>query len=152
MKSDRALFKHSSRITVRNYEIDWQGIVHNAIYLCYFEVGRISYLENLGIMVNIGSIQTDFRIVVVRNEIDYRTPARFGEELQVLTRISRIRNSSFTFEGILEDAATRRRVAENVSVHALLDPSGCSSVPLDDAFRKRVRDFEGPNVEIPSPE
>ena len=38
MHLDIAKFKHETQVKVRNYEIDWQGIVHNAVYLYYFEV------------------------------------------------------------------------------------------------------------------
>jgi acyl-CoA thioester hydrolase len=147
METDRSLFRHSTRITVRNYEIDWQGIVHNAVYLCYFEIGRISYLENIGIVMDRDSIQKEFRVVVVRNEINYRSPARYREDLQVLTRIARIGNTSFLFEGILEEIASQRRVAENASVHVWLDEKGIRPVRVSDTFRGLVRAFEGANVE-----
>ncbi len=30
---DFSKFKHKINLRVRNYEVDWQGIVHNAVYL-----------------------------------------------------------------------------------------------------------------------
>ena len=145
---DRALFRHSCRLRVRNYEIDWQGIVHNAVYLQYFETGRIAYLEELGVKVDIAAIQHDSRVVVARNEIDYRSPARFGQTLTVRTRVSRVGRTSFVFEGLLEDALTGRLVAENVSVHVWLDEAGGAPVPVPESFRRLVVAFEGRNLEI----
>jgi len=143
MGLDRAMFRHSTLIRVRNYEIDWQGIVHNAVYLQYFEVGRIAYLEHIGVTVTADTLQRESRIVVARNEIDYRSPARFGDELEVLTRISSIRNTSFVFEGVIETSRDRRLIAENVSVHVRLD--GASGLPLRvaDEFRRLVATYEG---------
>ena len=68
----------------RSYEIDWQGIVHNAVYLHYFEVGRIEYLNTIGAKVDINTINLDSKVVLARNEIDYRNPARFGDATQCL--------------------------------------------------------------------
>jgi acyl-CoA thioester hydrolase len=140
---DRSKFRHSTRLRVRNYEIDWQGIVHNANYLLYFETGRIEYLQKLGIKVDIATIQGDSRVVVARNEIDYRSPAKFNEELDVLTRVSYIRNTSFAFEGIIEETASKRLIAENVSVHVWLDGTTGAPRRVGDEFRRLVRTFEG---------
>jgi YbgC/YbaW family acyl-CoA thioester hydrolase len=143
---DRVKFRHSTRLRVRNYEIDWQGIVHNAVYLQYFETGRLAYLERLGVPVNAGAIKGETRIVVARNEIDYRSPALYGEDLEVLTRISSIRNTSFVFEGIIEALPERRIVAENVSVHVRLDGASGEPLRVADEFRRLVASYEGQEV------
>ena len=119
---DKSLFKHKTQIRVRNYEVDWQGIVHNATHLLYFEVGRIEYLKHLGVKIDLTSIQNESRVVLVRNEIDYKSPARFDEVLNVYTRVSYIRNTSFGFEGIIEEASKKRFIAENLAIHVWLAP------------------------------
>ncbi|MBM2846916.1 MAG: putative thioesterase [Bacteroidetes bacterium] len=146
---DRTKFKHHTQVRVRNYEIDWQGIVHNANYLLYFEVGRVAYLGDVGIKVDINTIQHDSKVVVARNEIDYRSPARFGEVLDVYTRISYIRETSFVFEGFIEDSASKRLISENVSVHVWLDHRTDKPLRVQEEFRKWVQRFEGSNVSIP---
>ncbi len=145
---DRSSFRHVIRIRVRNYEIDWQGIVHNAVYLHYFETGRVDYLEKLGLNLTITSIRNESHVVVARNEIDYESPARFGETLSVYTRVSSIGNTSFVFEGFIEDAATQRLVATNVSVHVWLEREGARPIRVPEEFRGLVRRFEGANVRI----
>ena len=146
MGLDRSNFRHSTRIRVRNYEVDWQGIVHNANYLLYFETGRIAYLEQIGIPVNVDAVRGESRVVVARNEIDYRSPARFGDELDVLTRISYIRTTSFAFEGIIEAAPSGRLIAENVSVHVWLDGASGAPVRVGEVFRRLVSAFEGSSL------
>jgi acyl-CoA thioester hydrolase len=143
---ERGKFRHRIQVRVRNYEIDWQGIVHNTNYLLYCEMGRAAYLQDLGLSINIDTLQGDSRIVVVRNEINYCAPARFNELINVYTRISYIRNSSFTFEGMLESADTGKRLAENISVHVWLDRESGEPAPVPDAFRGLVRDFERENL------
>jgi acyl-CoA thioester hydrolase len=116
---DRSKFKHKTSINVRNYEVDWQGIVHNANYLLYCEVGRIEYLKDLGAKVNMQSINGDSRVVLVRNEIDYKSPASFDQLLNVYTRTSSIRNTSFAMESMIEKRSDRRIGCHECSVSCL---------------------------------
>ncbi len=139
---DRSLFKHSYALSVRNYEIDWQGIVHNGNYLLYCEVGRVEYLRHIGATVDLAAINGPSKVVLVRNEIDYRNPATLGQEIQVLTRVSSIGNTSFIMEGMLlgdNDLV----FAENVAYHVWLDPETNRPIRVPDDFRDLVRRFEG---------
>ena len=107
---------------MRNYEVDWQGIVHNANYLLYFEVARIEYLKHVGITLDINAIQNESKVVLVRNEINYRFPARFDNLLDVWTRISYIKDTSFAFEGLIVAASSMQVISENLAVHVWIDP------------------------------
>ncbi len=140
---DKGKFKHSTVLRVRNFEVDWQGIVHNSVYLQYFEVGRIEYLRLVGVKVDLNTIRRDSRIVLARNEVDYLSPARFDDELTIWTRIVYIRNSSFLFEGIVEETKNGRVIAENAAVHVWLDARTGRPTPVADEFRSMVRKFEG---------
>ena len=148
---DRTKFKHKTQIRVRNYEVDWQGIVHNANYLLYFEVGRVEYLKHLGIKLDINTIQNDSKVVLIRNEINYKSPARFDELLNVCTRISYIKNSSFAFEGLMEEVKTNRLISENIAIHVWIDPRTGEPTTVNDDFRKMVQNFEGDAVAILGP-
>lgn len=148
---DKSKFKFKSQLRVRNYEIDWQGVVHNANYLLYFESGRVEYLSRIGVKVDVNSIQHESKVVVVRNEIDYRSPARFGDLLDVHTRVSFIRDTSFAFEGIIEHAESKKLISENVSFHVWLDDRTGEPKRVPDEFRGIIRRFEGDNVLITMP-
>jgi len=148
---DKSKFKFKTQVRVRNYEIDWQGVVHNANYLLYFEVGRVAYLEHIGVKIDVNSIQHESKVVVVRNEINYRSAARFGDLLDVYTRISYVRNTSFAFEGILENAETQSPVAENISFHVWLDHRTNHPMQVPAEFRRVIRKFEGDNALITMP-
>ena len=148
---ERADFKFHTQLRVRNYEVDWQGIVHNANYLLYFEVGRIEYLKHAGVAVTIDAIQHGSRVVLVRNEINYLKPARFDDLLNVHARISFIRNTSFAFEGMLEQASTGEVIAENLAIHVWLDDRVGEPSRVGDEFREIIRKFEGNTVAIFDP-
>jgi acyl-CoA thioester hydrolase len=145
---DRTQFQFSILLSVRNYEVDWQGIVHNGNYLLYCEVSRIEYLKHIGARVNITAINNESRVVLVRNEVNYLAPARLGEELRVHTRISWIRTTSFAMEGLIERPATGEVLVENVAIHAWLDPKADVSIPVPESFRELVHRFEGDRCQI----
>jgi acyl-CoA thioester hydrolase len=147
---DRSTFKHKTSVRVRNYEVDWQGIVHNANYLLYCEVGRIEYLKDLGAKVDIKSINGNSKIVLVRNEIDYKSPAMFDQLLHVYTRTSFIRNTSFAMESLIENAQTGEMIATNVAYHVWLDPVTGTPTTIGNEFRTLVKSFEGADCEIVS--
>ena len=145
-------FKHRTQLRVRNYEVDWQGVVHNANYLLYFEVGRVEYLKHLGVKLDLNSIRNENRVVLVRNEIDYKASAHFDDLLDVFTRVLYIKNTSFAFEGVIEEATTHRRVSENVAVHVWLHPRTGEPVVVSDEFRRIVMGFEGNDVAATGPQ
>ena len=146
---DKSLFNHSTQIRVRNYEIDWQGIVHNANYLLYFEVGRLEYLKHIGVKIDMNTIQGDSMVVLVRNEIDYKNSALFDDLLNIYTRISYIKNTSFAFEGIIEDVTSGKLISENLAIHVWLDHTTGEPKVVNDDFRQMVRRFEGKNLDMP---
>ncbi len=76
MNEDKYIF--TLEIAVRDYELDSEGIVNNAIYLHYLEHTRHAFVKREGIPF--GSLTSDGLIPVVRRmEIDYRTPLRTGD-------------------------------------------------------------------------
>ena len=76
MNEDKYIF--TLEIAVRDYELDSEGIVNNAVYLHYLEHTRHAFVKREGIPF--GSLTSDGLIPVVRRmEIDYRTPLRTGD-------------------------------------------------------------------------
>lgn len=76
MNEDKYIF--TLEIAVRDYELDSEGIVNNAVYLHYLEHTRHAFVKQEGIPF--GSLTSDGLIPVVRRmEIDYHTPLRTGD-------------------------------------------------------------------------
>jgi acyl-CoA thioester hydrolase len=145
---DKKHFKHTTEIRVRNYEVDWQGILHNAVYLQYFEIGRIEYLKQLGARIDLNSIRGESKVVLVRNEIDYKAPVHFDELVTIHTRIAFIKNSSFIMEGMMERPKHEEIVATNIAYHVWLDPQTDRPRTVGDEFRKLVQSYEGASCDI----
>jgi acyl-CoA thioester hydrolase len=87
-------FKFSHRLRVRWGEVDMQGIVFNANYLLYFDVGITEYWRELG--KTMPELHEIFLIhsYVVKSTLDFHSPARFDDEIDVLVRTSRLGSSS----------------------------------------------------------
>ncbi len=65
------------------------GIVHHSKHLVYLERARIKLFHDHGL--DPGNLsETNFGLVVVDAKLQFRTPARFQDELAVETRVDRI--------------------------------------------------------------
>lgn len=84
---------HKTEIQVRFSDLDMVGHVHNAIYLNFFEQGRIDFLNEI---TNNDWEWTKKGIVLGRNEIDYIEPIQLHDEVFVFTRCEHVGNKSFT--------------------------------------------------------
>lgn len=80
---------HTIRVRVRYYEMDSLGHVNNAVYLHYVEDAAIEHARVLG-FDEARWRELSGAWVVRRHEIDYKTPAVAGDELDVTTRITRL--------------------------------------------------------------
>ena len=66
---------------VRDYEVDSQGIVNNAIYLHYLEHTRHQFCREVG--TSFRQMQTEGIDPVIRSvNIEYLTPLTLGEEME----------------------------------------------------------------------
>ncbi len=76
--------KYSCNLSVRAYENDAYGHVNNAVYLNYLEHARGEYLKDIGFDY-LACMAAGFGLWVVRVEIDYKNPARLGDDLRIET-------------------------------------------------------------------
>jgi acyl-CoA thioester hydrolase len=78
--------EQSITIRVRYPEVDAMGYLHHSRFLQYFEMGRIELLRSLGFSYADLEKQGVF-FVVVKVECRYKAPARYDEELTLVTRV-----------------------------------------------------------------
>jgi acyl-CoA thioester hydrolase len=99
------------RETVRFRDLDSMGHVNNAVFLTYMEQARIGFLFGRGATTN--------SIIIARVEIDYRSPVRLGDTVEIAVRCDRLGTKSFDLE--YELSVGDRVVAEARSVQVFYD-------------------------------
>jgi len=121
------------------------GIAFHGWFFTYMDVARSDYLRNLRLMEGVRPTK-DFYNVVVRARCDFKSPARFDDELVVHVRVAEIGRTSFRFEFAMQHRRENRRVAEGESVHVALDERSWTPIPVPDEFRRTIRAFEGESL------
>ena len=104
-------------------DTDCGGIVYYANYLKYFERARTHYLEERGLSVA-WRMKEGTVFVVVHAEVDYRSPAHYGDRLIVETVVSDMTSASFTFSHVIRERESQRVVVEGSARLAAVNGSG----------------------------
>ena len=81
-------------VTVMFYDTDCAGVVHNIAYLRFIEEARTIMAERMGMPLR-QMVETGLYPVVLRTEIDYRSPGRVGERLHVRGGVSELARVRF---------------------------------------------------------
>jgi acyl-CoA thioester hydrolase len=104
-------------------DTDCGGVVYYANYLKYFERARTEYLEQRAVSVaKLMKAGTVF--VVVRAEVAYRSPARYGETLVIDTVVSDLSAASFTFAHTVKEKDSGRLIVDGMAKLAATDRNG----------------------------
>ncbi len=104
-------------------DTDCGGVVYYANYLKYFERARTHYLEERGLSV-VGLLKEGTQFLVVHAELDYRSPARYGETLAVETTVTQIGRTSVTFAHVIRERTSQRVVVEGSAKLVTVDLQG----------------------------
>jgi acyl-CoA thioester hydrolase len=115
-----AQFPFTTEIRVRFAETDAQGVVHNSVYLVWFEMARVEYLERFA-----GGYPalraSGIEAFVTEAHVGYGAPARFDDRLALHARCVDVRGARFRFEYLVE--RNGERVADGWTAHACVDAS-----------------------------
>ena len=114
---------HEQRLRVRYEETDTMGVVYYAKYMVWMEVGRVGLLRDIGF--GYGEwVRRGLEFPVVQAHADYKSPARFDDEILVKTRIASIGSSSIRFENEIYKLPEEALIATGHTVHVLTDKMG----------------------------
>lgn len=144
---DRNAYAFQTEVRVRLSETDAVGIVFFGSFSAYMDVGRMDYLNNLGLQRLDGHVRDLIPGAVVRAHLEFRSPARYNDLLLLHVRVARLGRTSYTFHFLMTQKRTRDVVALGELTLVWLD-ADFRPTALPEAFRRAVMDFEGPNVEV----
>ena len=88
--------KHKIKLRVRYSETDKMGVVYHGNYIQYFEVGRVEYMRNIGI-VYAELEKKGIGMPVININIDYVQPAPYDQELCIETWVESLPTSKIIF-------------------------------------------------------
>ncbi|HEV2595647.1 MAG TPA: YbgC/FadM family acyl-CoA thioesterase [Sphingomicrobium sp.] len=85
---------HRFALTVYFEDTDAYGIVYYANYLRFMERARSDMIRSLGVDQAAELQRSGSAYAVVEVNIKYRSPARLGEDLQIISRVEQVRASA----------------------------------------------------------
>jgi acyl-CoA thioester hydrolase len=118
-------------------DIDAADHVNNAVYLTYLETARIGYFaQALGEDFNY-----ELSMILAHVALDFRSPARFRETLEIGTRVPRVGTKSIVMEHEIR-GGDGRLVLEATSVLVAYDYDVDAPAPVPDEWRGRLTAYE----------
>lgn len=97
---------HSMDVHIYYEDTDCGGVVYYANYLRYMERARTEYLASRGYSVK-GLMDEGTIFMVLRAEIDYRSPARYGDTIEIETWVRDVTRVTMIFEHIMRDKTSQ---------------------------------------------
>ena len=142
----RPPFKFSATTRVGFSDTDAQGIVYYGRYLPYFDLARVEYHRNLGLLgMDIGEAGEEF--VMRACTIEYLAPAVFDDLIEVYVRLARIGRTSVTYEFAAYRARDDLLMVTAKQTLVLVDLDERKAVPIPNTYKDAIRAFEGDALE-----
>jgi acyl-CoA thioester hydrolase len=115
---------------VRDYECDLQGIVNNANYQHYLEHARHQFLKARGLDFAEVTARGIF-LIVVRIELDYKSPLKSGHRFRVSLRLERVSRIRFAFIQEIHRLDDDKLVLEARVITAAMNDKGRPMFPRE---------------------
>ncbi len=86
--------------TIFYHDTDCGGVVYYGNYLKFFEEARTLYMQEKGFSIP-ALMKKGLFFVVARQEVEYKYPVRYADEIEVSTKILEVSDIKIVFENIL---------------------------------------------------
>ncbi len=120
-----------TEIQVRYGDLDTLGHVNNAVYLTYFELGRVLYFRKYLPAFDARNV----RFVIARAEVDFRKSITMEDNIFLETSLDSVGNTSFTFLHRITNRDGSVIYAEGKIVAVSIDENR-KPTPVPDELRK----------------
>jgi len=127
------MFHYLLEFTVRDYEVDMQGIVNNAVYQNYLEHTRHCFLKSIGVDFAEATAQ-GILLVVARAQLLYKSPLKSGDVFISALKVQEVSRAKVVFNQLIIKKPTH-----SVCLQATITASGTTpegKVGIDPALRK----------------
>ncbi|MBN2407759.1 MAG: YbgC/FadM family acyl-CoA thioesterase [Elusimicrobia bacterium] len=101
-------------------DTDCGGVVYYANYLDYFERARTEWMEERGASVR-ELRDRGIQFIVKHSEVDYRSPAAYGQVIVVDTKADKITGASIDFSYRITEKGTDRIIVTGSTLLVCID-------------------------------
>lgn len=134
-----SVFRYIEPVQIRFNDIDGQRHVNNAVYQCYYDIGRAGYFTEIsgseyqtgGKSVVVASVQTDFLI-----------PIFLHDKIQVETRVKKIGNKSLVMEQRITEPESGDVKSTCQTVFVGFDYEKQETMVITDEMRHMIINYE----------
>ena len=126
-------------------DTDAGGVVYNANYLRFFELGRSSFMRQY--VSSCKEIEeAGFILPVVETYLRYKAPARYDDLLTIKTSMQQIFNFSWRFNHHVLLSASDKLLVKGFTIHACVDKAG-KLAKLPSEYLSRIQEVSS----VPDP-
>jgi 4-hydroxybenzoyl-CoA thioesterase len=127
----------SVRLRVRFGDADPAGLVYYPVIFHYFHIALEEFFAACcGITYDKLMAEERIGFPTVRAETEFFTPLVYGDEVDVGIRVSKIGNSSATFEYEARRVSDGTLCARSVQVHVAMNLDTRRAVPIPEKYRE----------------
>lgn len=127
---------------IRYSDTDAQKIVFNGNYFTYLDDSLTDYFDAMpGTWDQLEAEGYD--VVLAHVDIDFRSPARFGETISCGVKAVEIGNTSIRFALRIWEAATDRLVVEGRAIHVVVDSHTLQKTAVPDLLIEAMESLQG---------
>ena len=138
-------YRFSTDLTVRFSETDAQGVVHNAVYLVWFEIARVAYLGQFPGGYK-GLVEQGIDATTIEAFVRYLDGTRFDDELRIHVRAGELRGARFRFEYAVERTSEPEGlVANGWTAHACVDAQTLRPTRMPAWLAEAIAGVESPD-------
>ena len=125
--------------TVRYYDLDPQGVMHNANHVAFFDKAITAYFKHViyDYLSDIEETNKDFHTVQVL--VQYNKPLYFDQDIEIGVKVKEIGNSSMTWiiGMFLKEAGDL--VSSCEAVHVYTDQTTMKPTPITDELKAKLK-------------
>jgi acyl-CoA thioester hydrolase len=131
--------EHTTKLRVRFAETDAMQVVYYAEYFVWFEVARTELFRAMGMPYSVIARKRGFHTPVVQAHADYKSPARYDDEVAVRVWVSKVGTSSLRLEYEVTKLPGEGLLCTGHTVNVLIGEDGKPmEIPAD--IRKKLSD------------
>lgn len=124
--------EHTVRLRVRFAETDAMQVVYYAEYFVWFEVARTELFRAIGMPYSVISRKRGFHTPVVQAHADYKSSAKYDDEVAVRVWASKVGTSSVRLDYEVTKLPDEVLLCTGHTVHVLIGEDGKSKeIPAD---------------------